>query len=479
MHIHVLGSGAIGYLVSHYLRASLDPKHTISVIHRTAVSALAASRLPGVKLEVTGVTRLQPGILHDARVFGADVGLRETLAIRRARRLARRPRVKSLKKNIEKTIEAESPRAQHTEHGIQAQSLRDKYPPTTPWYDAQHKAGPIESLIIATKANEAASGIRTLLPRLSANSTIVLLHNGLCVYEHITEHIFRNKAHRPHIVLSANSHGAFLKDIGHVVHTGIGSIQLGIAPDPLGRDFEQSIDDSLPKEERRTNLNDITPLLNDPLATRYLSLRNTISALTSTTALDVTWSPLFDVRIAMQRKLAVDCIINPVTALLGCRNGDILQHPTGRHLALAVCQEVSNVFHAQWRTEVWKLLPMDPRATTPKPQRDLDEDPYQGERTEGGMEEHMFEAPFPAGLTSQQLFEECTRVAELTRENVSSMLADIRHGHKTEINYLDGYILTLAKRYRVYTPVTAALVDLIGLRQKIPIDKPVPLQSVL
>lgn len=486
MHIHVLGFGAIGTLVSHYLRASLDPKHTITAIHRTSASAREASRLPGLKLEVAGVTRLQHGILHESQDPGADAALREALAIRKVRRFARRARLRALQEDPKAAQETDSAKTRHTEedHGL-ALPRRDEPPHAaqSPWHDARHKAGPIESLIVATKANEAANAIWALLPRLSADSTIVLLHNGMGVYEYLVENVFRNREHRPHIVLSSTTHGAFVKEAGHVVHTGIGSIQLGIAPDPLGRNFEESVDSSLPREERRTNLNDITPLQNDPAATRYLSLRNTISALTSTTALDVTWDPLFDVQLAMQRKLAVNCIINPITALLGCRNGDIFKSPAGTHLAQTLSYEVSNVFRSQWRTEVWGLPPVDPRAAAPgddtKDLDEADEDSYEDERTEAEAEEYMLETPFPARLTQRQLLDECMRVAELTRQNTSSMLVDIRRGRPTEINYLNGYILKLAKKYLVYTPVTAALVDLVHLRQDVPIDKPVPLQSVL
>lgn len=486
MHIHVLGFGAIGSLVSHYLRASLDAKHTISVIHRTAASALEASRLPGVKLEVAGVTRLQRDIVHESRDPGADAGLREALAARRQRRFARRKRLRALRDDLEEPDETDIVPQQHTEQEhVSTQPLEGQAPHTdqTPLHAAQNNAGPIESLIVATKANEAVSGIRSLLPRLSAQSTIVLLHNGMGVYENLVENVFRNRAHRPHIVLSANTHGAFVKAPGHVVHTGIGSIQLGIIPDTMGRNFEASVDMSLPSEERRTNLDDITSLHNDPYAMRYLSLRNTISALTSTTALDVTWDPLFDVQLAMQRKLAVNCVINPITALLGCRNGDIFMHPAGTHLARLLCHEISHVFYAQWRTEVWKLPPVDPRpsarADDLASEDDADEESYEAPRTEADIEESMLELPFPAGLTRRQLLDECTRVAERTRENTSSMLVDVRRGRATEVNYLNGYVLKLAKKYRVFTPVTAAIIDLVNLRHEVPIDKPVPLQSVL
>ena len=487
MHIHVLGFGAIGHLVSHYLRAALDPKHTVSVIHRTSASALEASRLPGVKLEVAGVARLQPGILHESRDPAADASLREALGIRTQHRLARRDHLRALQKDLDEPSETAPAQTQHTEEPnapSQPQSTqpeRDEAPHVG--HHVQHQAGPIDSLIVATKANEAISGIRSLLPRLSATSTIVLLHNGMGVYENLVQNVFRNRAHRPHIVLSVNTHGAFVKELGHVVHTGVGGIQLGVIPDPMGRNFEASVDVSLPKEERRPSLNDITPLQSDPEAMRYLSLRNTISALTNTTALDITWDPLFDVQVAMQRKLAVNCVINPITALLSCRNGDIFKHPSGSHLARALCFEAYRVFYAQWRAEVWRLAPKDSRSLGPKDDLaftdDVDEESYGEARTEADAEEIMLEMPFPKGLTQPHLLSECVRVASLTRENTSSMLVDVRRGRTTEVNFLNGYVLNLAKRYRVFTPVTAALINLINLRQEISIDKPVPLHSVL
>ncbi|KZT04218.1 uncharacterized protein LAESUDRAFT_715747 [Laetiporus sulphureus 93-53] len=131
------------------------------------------------------------------------------------------------------------------------------------------KPSPIESLIVAVKAQSAIQGIMNLLPRISSNSTIVLLHNGMGVYENLIKAVFRNREQRPNVVVSVNNHGAFLKQEGHVVHTGVGDIKLGIVPDPKGRDFEVSLDTSLPKEDQKLSLDDIAPLSGDPLAQRY------------------------------------------------------------------------------------------------------------------------------------------------------------------------------------------------------------------
>ncbi|KZT75036.1 2-dehydropantoate 2-reductase [Daedalea quercina L-15889] len=448
MHIHVLGFGAIGSLVSYYLRAALDPKHAISIIHRNPSSALKASYLSRLKLEVGGVVHTQRGISHESFDPAGDLHVREREAAWR----------RSL---IPPREDGEQPQEQP------AQADRVQQP----------QAGPIESLIVATKATDAAQGIRNLLPRLSASSTIVLLHNGMGVYEFLCDNVFRNRLSRPHFIVSSNTHGAFIKQPGHVVHTGVGSIQLGIMPDGIGRDFEASVDPSLSKGEQRLALDDITPLQGDPDATRYLSLRNTISALTSVNALDVSWRPVFDVQLAMQRKLATNCVINPLTALLGCRNGDLFNHSPGKRLAEQICHEVNKVFFAQWRHEIWKLPFRKPGGRGEAPS--AEEEPGEGEDASSPSPELMLENPFPSSFSTHQLLQECMYVAGLTRENVSSMLVDIRLSRPTEISYLNGYILKLAKKYHVNVPATAMLIDLIHMREAIPIDKPVPAHSVL
>ncbi|KZT02429.1 ketopantoate reductase-like protein [Laetiporus sulphureus 93-53] len=397
MHIHVLGYGAIGTLVAHHLRATLPLKHLVSVIHKTPALAYQASEAGGIKVERDGVVQFQKHILH------------------------------------------ESP---------------------DPYDDYNPKPSPIESLIVAVKAQSAIQGIMSLLPRISSNSTIVLLHNGMGVYENLIKAVFRNREQRPNIVVSVNNHGAFLKQEGHVVHTGVGDIKLGIVPDPKGRDFEVSLDTSLPKEDQKLSLDDITPLSGDPLAQRYVSLRNTITALTSAEQLNASWQPIYDVQVAMRCKLAVNAVVNPLTALLNCKNGELFEHPEALRLSKRLCAEASIVFWAQWEQEVWAKRPRDA-----------------GDAHEDADKPNSQD--FPRELSAERLMLECERVAKLTSDNVSSMLVDVRRGRQTEIEYISGYLFRMAQRYKVPIPVTAAILDLMRLRSKLPIDKPLPLNSVL
>lgn len=417
MHIHVLGFGAIGTLVAHHLRAALDPKHLITIVHRSADHVRAAP--PSVAVERDGVVVRTEGFTH----------------------VASEP---------EDTHDERIPTGMH----MNLLAVPSEAEPTT-----------IDSLVVATKAPYAMHSIKTLLPRLSANSTIVLLHNGMGVYEDLVKHVFRNSDARPHIVLSVNTHGAWRKGVGHVVHAGVGDIQLGIVPDSRNRDFEASLDLSLPRGERKLSLSDITPVAGDPHAERYLSLRNTISAFCSAAPLNAAWRPLYDVQLAMRRKLVVNSVVNPLTALLNCSNGEIFKHAAGTRIAERLCAEASSVFRTQWEQEVKAQARTGTVAGGPDPL--VPRVPaWQAEQ-------------FPRELEAAALLAECKRIVRLTHENASSMLYDVRNGRGTEVRQLNGYLLRLARRYGVRVPVTATLLDMVVLRSAVPLDSAVSTKAVL
>jgi 2-dehydropantoate 2-reductase len=91
--------------------------------------------------------------------------------------------------------------------------------------------------------------------------------------------------------------------------------------------------------------------------------------------------------------------------------------------------------------------------------------------TLNGDNPHTSARRIPRSLTAQFLEEECVRVAELTRGNISSTLNDIRRGRTTEIDFLNGYLLNLGATYGVPMPATATLLNLVKMRARIPIDQ--------
>jgi 2-dehydropantoate 2-reductase len=117
------------------------------------------------------------------------------------------------------------------------------------------------------------------------------------------------------------------------------------------------------------------------------------------------------------RKLAVNCTINPLTALRGCCNGDVLgaQH---RQAFEALCAEISDVLRALGHTALAGRIASD---------------------AEG--------------------------VARATAANRSSMRQDLDAGRQTEIAFINGFLVERAQEQGVPCPLNAALVEAIRARE--------------
>ncbi|KAG6879489.1 hypothetical protein C0992_002212 [Termitomyces sp. T32_za158] len=397
MRLHILGVGPIGNLLAFNLRRALPGHPTITLIHKTQSQA-------NTTLEHGGIIQIEnEGVVTTANGFGSEV------------------------------FEATKP--------------------ALPWEGRTSGANTIESLFVTTKAYSTVPAIRRLLPRLSPNSTIVLMHNGMGVYEELIHDVFRNPGLRPHFILSSNTHGVFRKDTAKLfVHSGVGSIHFGIVPDPGGRDFEAGFNDTtVPKIERRPRLSDITPSESDPAYVRYVSLRDTVAALMLMEPLNVSWLPISEIQTAMRRKLVANTVINCLTALMGCRNGDIFTTSAAIRIMQRVCHEASHVFTEEFNSETKAWLD-----SLVKQGVNIEDVPI---------------ARFPRELSKKALEVEVRRVAEVTKGNVSSMLADVRRGRSTEVEFINGYLLKLGDTYNVPMPAIAMLLNLVKMRSAIPIDQ--------
>jgi 2-dehydropantoate 2-reductase len=122
-------------------------------------------------------------------------------------------------------------------------------------------------------------------------------------------------------------------------------------------------------------------------------------------------------------KLIINAAINPLTALLRVKNGDLLTNPSARALMAELAGEAAQVAHALAVT-----------------------------------------LPF---LDAEQAVEE---VAQRTSENISSMLQDVLRGAPTEVDAINGAVVGLGERKGVPTPVNrtiCALVKALPVRGKI------------
>ncbi|KAH9898203.1 ketopantoate reductase-like protein [Cubamyces lactineus] len=406
MRIHVVGIGAVGNFVAFHLRRTLAPRHSVFALHRSETFGLIQNRPDGAVLSVErdGSVVQQDGVVHVP--YGE-------------------PRTRSRKSDF----------------GPAALNAEDDP-------DVRGRLGPIDSLIVTTKAYAVPPLLTLLRPNLSRDSTIVLLHNGMGVYEKVIADVFPEPHNRPNFVFCTNTHGLYSSGFLHTVHSGIGQIRLGIVPDSFGRNYEASYHAADDPLDAQLSLDDIADISNEENITpRYLNLRNTIAALVNAPGLRASWEPFHVVQIAMRSKLVVNAFVNPVTALLQCKNGEVLKTKYGRNVADRVCREAERIYRIHWDREVKEQLrtyTQNPSVETPPP-------------------------PFPRALEASVMMKEIERVVEQTKNNYSSMYMDVKLRRPTEIAFLNGYLVKMADKAKFRPFMNVSLLNHIKMREMIPL----------
>lgn len=142
-------------------------------------------------------------------------------------------------------------------------------------------AQPIQRLLLACKAYDAAAAVAQLAPRLARGADIVLLQNGLGSQDEVAR-----AAPLARCIFASSTEGAFRQADFEVVFAGHGHTWLG---DPL----------------------DLQP------PAWLADLR--------AAGIAHEWS--LDILNRLWRKLALNCAINPLTVLHDCRNGGLSEHP--------------------------------------------------------------------------------------------------------------------------------------------------------
>ena len=128
---------------------------------------------------------------------------------------------------------------------------------------------------------------------------------------------------------------------------------------------------------------------------------------------DVAWHD--SIHSAMWRKLAVNCVINPLTALMDCKNGDLRDHQED---IASICEEVAMTM------------------------------------TREGFH-----------TSPESLLFYVNQVIDLTAENISSMLQDIRALRHTEIDYITGFLLKRARAHGIPVPENTRLYELVKRKE--------------
>jgi 2-dehydropantoate 2-reductase len=227
--------------------------------------------------------------------------------------------------------------------------------------------GSVDLIIVFVKSYDTLKATRDALPMVSGDTVFLSLQNGLGNIEKISEAAGSNR-----VVPGTTAHGCTLLGPGEIIHAGKG---LTIIGELDGRVTErvQEIRDALKGAGFETEVSG-----------------NISGAL---------WS-----------KVLVNVGINPLTALKGLRNGELLDDPVIVGVMRSAVEEAMMVAEALG----------------------IDLGP-------GDHVEHVY------------------NVARATAMNRSSMLQDVERGRRTEIDALNGAVVRLGKTLGVDTPVNEDL----------------------
>lgn len=223
---------------------------------------------------------------------------------------------------------------------------------------------PVERLIVCTKAYDVLPALQGLGARLAPDAALLLVQNGMGSQQAVVR-AFPGCS----IYAASTTEGAYRPAPGCVVHAGRGITRIG----------------------------------------RLRGAAQDWVGLLQAAGLDCEAVEAIDWHLA--GKLRINALINPLTVLHGCRNGELLTRPE----AVAAMRRL-------------------------------------GAEADAVLAAAGYTFPEPA-------FEQAAAVARQTAANVSSMLQDARAGRPLELDAITGHLLELAQRHGVPAPEHQALYE--------------------
>lgn len=223
-------------------------------------------------------------------------------------------------------------------------------------------------LLVTLKAWQVSTAVKNLAAALPATCPILLMHNGMGTLDEL-------QTLKQPLLLGMTTQAA-RRDGNLIIHTANGTTHIGPG---------------------------------NVTAQAYCFLADALHAVLP----DVAWHN--DIGNASWRKLAVNCVINPLTALYDCRNGQLRDYP----------EEVERI-----SAEVAAVMAREGHHASP-----------------------------------EDLLAYVWQVIDSTANNISSMLQDVRAQRQTEIDYISGYLLKRARAHGIAVPENARLFEQIKRKE--------------
>ena len=223
-------------------------------------------------------------------------------------------------------------------------------------------------LLVTLKAPQVSPAVRNLQSVLSDDCPVLLLHNGMGTLDEL-------KGLSQPLLRGITTHAA-MRDGTVIKHVASGITHIG------------------PANRKSAAWSDLADILHAALP-------------------DVAWHD--NIGAACWRKLAVNCVINPLTVEHDCQNGALRAWPQQIDL---LCQELSWVMEREGQQ-----------------------------------------------ITADSLRDIVYNVIETTAANTSSMLQDVRAQRLTEIDYITGFLLRRARAQGIALPENTRLYELVKRKE--------------
>jgi len=208
----------------------------------------------------------------------------------------------------------------------------------------------LDLLVIPVKQYQLKSLLQTISPIVQKHTVILLLHNGMGGIELAEKHLPNNP-----LLVATTTDGVYKTSDSTFVQTAIGQFDIG------------------------------------PVDEKTLLLTSSETSLQFIKQLHPNFNWRVDIIFALYQKLAVNAVINPLTALKNCKNGELSKYQTEVN---CIKEEIFDLYE-------FMNLPID----------------------------------------NHTLSQHIDDVIQLTANNYSSMHQDFHHGRETEVDGILGFLL--------------------------------------
>lgn len=259
------------------------------------------------------------------------------------------------------------------------------------------KSTHIDNLIVATKTYATFSALKPYLSNISKDTNVLILQNGMGMVSALKSQFWSDPHQMPSIYQAITNHGAYKLTPTTIHHVAPGALLIAHVPEGFHDEKE---------------------------------MPDLVQAIIDAPALNASYKSYEDLLFIQMEKLVVNACINPLTAVLDCFNGELLNGKEVVQIMKRVVKECLDCFRAEFP--------------------------------------HLEDIPTTSTyLDYDRLLATVLEICKATSENSSSMREDMRHLNTTEIDWINGYIVRLGYKHRIPTPTNKMLTNLVNTKMSI------------